>query len=191
MAETYDTILQVARRLFIQQGYTATSIRQIAEEAGIGKATIYHHFPDKQAVILALLQKTTDLQISLMDTVRAETDPRRRIEVVVRLGTTTLLESIDVIQIVRREIPEGRDLMHSTVIAFLKEFRSLLGETIQQGIEQGIFRPIDPASATRVLMTMIQGTFAMTYLSGERPTSSEQTAVALLDVFFNGIAAQH
>jgi AcrR family transcriptional regulator len=191
MAETHDTILQVARRLFIEQGYTATSIRQIAEEAGIGKATIYHHFPDKQAIILALLHNTTDRQISLLDVVRAETDPRRRIEVAVRMGTSSLLESVDVIQIVRREIPEGRDYMQSTFITFLKEYRLLLGETIRQGIEQGIFRPIDPVSAARVLMTMIQGTFAMTYLSQERSASPEQTAVALLDIFFNGIMAQH
>lgn len=191
MAETRDTILQVARRLFIQQGYTATSIRQIAEEAGIGKATIYHHFPDKQAVILALLKDTMDRQVDLLDAIRAETDPYRRIEAAVKVGTSSLLESVDVIQIARRELPEGRELMQTTFMTFLKEIHSLLSETIRQGIEQGIFRPVDPASATRVLMTMIQGTFAMTYLSGERPASPEQTAIALLDVFFNGIMARH
>ncbi|MBN1428436.1 MAG: TetR/AcrR family transcriptional regulator [Anaerolineae bacterium] len=190
MAETYDTILQVARRLFVQQGYTATSIRQIAEEARIGKATVYHHFPDKQTIILALLKNTMDQQTSLLDAIRAETDPRKRIEVALKIGTSSLLEGIDVIQVVRREVPEGRDQMQSTFMTFLKEVRSLLSETISQGIEQGVFRPIDPAEGARVLMTMIQGTFAVTYLSGERLISSEQTAAALLDVFFNGIA-QH
>ncbi|NMC78544.1 MAG: helix-turn-helix transcriptional regulator, partial [Chloroflexi bacterium] len=56
-SETYSRIMQIARRLFVQQGYTATSMRQVAGEAGIGKATIYHHFPDKQAVVMALLQE--------------------------------------------------------------------------------------------------------------------------------------
>jgi len=36
-------------------------------------------------------------------------------------------------------------------------------------------------------MTMIQGTFAMTYLGGKRAGSSEQTAAALLDIYFQGI----
>jgi AcrR family transcriptional regulator len=58
-SDTRNTILQVANRLFVRQGYTATSTRQIAEEAGIGKATIYHHFPDKQAIVLALLENHT------------------------------------------------------------------------------------------------------------------------------------
>ena len=54
--ETYEKILSTARRLFVKQGYTATSMRQVAESAGIGKATIYHHFPDKRAIVMALLQ---------------------------------------------------------------------------------------------------------------------------------------
>jgi AcrR family transcriptional regulator len=190
MAETYDTILQVARRLFVQQGYTATSIRQIAEETGIGKATVYHHFPDKQAIILALLKDTTERQLDLVDIIRSETDPRRRIEVAVKTGTTSLLKSVDIIQVVRREVPEGREQMQSTFVVYLKEVRSLLSETIRQGIEQGIFRPVDPADTARVLMTMIQGTFAALYLSGERFSSPEHAADALLDVFFNGIT-QH
>jgi len=187
MAETYDTILQVARRLFIQQGYTATSIRQIAEEAQIGKATVYHHFPDKQTIILALLRNTMNQQGSLLEAVQAESDPRRRIEIAVRMGTSALLEGMDVIQIVRREIPDGRDQMQPAFMTFFREFRSLLGDAIREGIEQGRFRPIDPADAARVLMTMMQGSFAASYLSGERFSSPEQTAALLLDVFFHGI----
>ena len=187
MPATRDAILQVARRLFVHQGYTATSVRQIAEEVGIGKATVYHHFADKQAIILALLKSTTDHQMTMFDALNAEADPRRRIEVAVMTGTRFLLEDMDVIQIVRREVPDGRAQMQSTFLAFLKEFRRLLCDTIRQGIVQGLFRPIEPADGARVLMTMIQGTFAVTYLSGERPPSPEQAAAALLDVFFNGI----
>ncbi|MBP7355576.1 MAG: helix-turn-helix transcriptional regulator, partial [Longilinea sp.] len=34
--ETYNKILSAAHRLFVKQGYTATSMRQVAEAAGIG-----------------------------------------------------------------------------------------------------------------------------------------------------------
>jgi hypothetical protein len=46
------------RPLFIQKGYTATSMREIAAEVGIGKATIYYHFPDKEAIASALIHQT-------------------------------------------------------------------------------------------------------------------------------------
>ena len=189
-SETYDKILQTARRLFVQQGYTATSMRQVAETAGIGKATIYHHFPDKQAIVLALLKKNTTNMDETLQLVRAETDPRRRIQVATQTSVRFLFEAADIMQIVRREVPGGREQLQAGYMAFFQEYMALLADAIRRGAEQGIFRPVDPSAAARVLMTMIQGTFAMAYLGSERAQSSEQAAAALLDVYFLGIEAR-
>ncbi len=186
-SNTYQTILQVAARLFSRQGYTATSIRQIAEESGIGKATIYHHFTDKQAIVLALLLRNTSRMQEMLETVRAETDPRRRIETAARASLQFLYESMDIIQIARREVSSGRAHIQSEFTTFLQQDMALLTEAIQQGIEQGIFRPIDPAKGAWVLLTMLQGTFTLAYLGGERPQSLEKAAASLLDIFFRGV----
>lgn len=188
--DTPEKILQVARRLFARQGYTATSMRQVAEETGIGKATIYHHFPDKQAIIMALLEQNRAKMDENLAALRAESDPRERFRVAAERSIQYLLESSDIMQIARREVPGGREYMMKGFGAFMQEFRALLGDAVRRGIEQGLFRPVDPAEAARVFQTMIQGSFAMVYLSGERPQSPEQTAAALLDVFFNGIDAR-
>ncbi|MGZ9713046.1 TetR/AcrR family transcriptional regulator [Glaciimonas sp. GNP009] len=45
-----DQILDIARRLFGEHGYDRTSLRDIAEAAGITKAALYYHFPDKDAL---------------------------------------------------------------------------------------------------------------------------------------------
>ena len=186
-SNTYQTILQVAARLFSRQGYTATSIRQIAEESGIGKATIYHHFTDKQAIVLALLLRNTARMQEILETVRAETDPRRRIETAARASLHFLYESMDIIQIARREVASGRAHIQSEFATFLQQDTALLTEALQQGVEQGIFRPIDPAKGAWVLLTMLQGTFTLAYLGGERPQSLEKAAASLLDVFFRGV----
>ncbi len=186
-SDTRDAILQVANRLFVRQGYTATSTRQIAEEAGIGKATIYHHFPDKQAIVLALLDRNTARTRQVLDAVKAETDPRRRIETAVEASLRFFYESADILQIVRREVPGGRTQLKSEYITFLEEHTTLLTEALQQGIEQGLFRPVDPAEATRVLLIMIQGTFALAHLSGERLQPPEKATISLLDIFFQGV----
>jgi AcrR family transcriptional regulator len=186
-SNTYHTILQVAARLFSRQGYTATSIRQIAEESGIGKATVYHHFADKQAIVLALLLRNTARMQEILETVRAETDPRRRIETAARASLQFLYESLDIIQIARREVTSGRAHVQAEFASFLQEETALLTEAIQQGIEQGIFRPIDPARGAWVLRTMLQGTFTLTYLGGEHPPSLEKAAASLLDIFFRGV----
>ncbi len=190
-SDTREIILQVANRLFVSQGYTATSTRQIAAEAGIGKATIYHHFPDKQAIVLALLDQNTGRTRQVLEAVKAETDPRRRIETAVEASLRFFYESADILQIVRREVPGGRTQFQSEYISFFKEHTTLLTEALQEGIEQGLFRPVNIAEASRVLLTMIQGTFALAHLSGERLEPPEKATVALMDIFFRGIEKQH
>lgn len=186
-SDTYNGILKVAARLFSRQGYTATSIRQIAQEAGIGKATIYHHFPDKKAIILALLQQNTSHPQEVLTAAQIEPDPCRRIQIVVEERLHFIFESVDLFQIVRREVPGGRDYVQSTYLAFLKEYTQFLSEAIQQGIDEGIFRPVDPGRAAQVLIIMVHGTVGQLHLSGEQIRPVGQVAAMLLDIFFDGI----
>ncbi len=189
-SHTYDKILEVARRLFVQQGYTATSMRQIAEEAGVGKATIYHHFPDKKSMVMELFKKATASMDDYTRLVRAEQDPRKRLQVATESSMRFHSESLDIIQIIRREVPEGRKQMMAGYSDFYKEYTALLSDAIQSGVAQGVFRSVDPNEAARVLMTMIQGVLASAFLINEREASPEKTTAALLDVFFRGIDAR-
>ena len=50
-------ILEAALKLFSHRGYGATSVRDIAESAGVSKGNVYHHFPDKETIFRALLDQ--------------------------------------------------------------------------------------------------------------------------------------
>lgn len=50
-------ILDTALKLFAHRGYGATSVRDIAEAAGLSKGNVYHHFPDKETIFRALLDR--------------------------------------------------------------------------------------------------------------------------------------
>ncbi|MGN6182392.1 MAG: TetR/AcrR family transcriptional regulator [Thermoanaerobaculia bacterium] len=50
-------ILDSALKLFSHKGYGATSVRDIAEEAELSKGNVYHHFPDKEAIFRALIDR--------------------------------------------------------------------------------------------------------------------------------------
>ena len=50
-------ILDAALKLFSHKGYGATSVRDIAEEAELSKGNVYHHFPDKEAIFRALIDR--------------------------------------------------------------------------------------------------------------------------------------
>src|SRR4030067_128367 len=53
---TNRAILEAAYGLFIEQGYAATSMRQIAEKAGLALGGIYNHFSSKDEVFQAIIE---------------------------------------------------------------------------------------------------------------------------------------
>jgi AcrR family transcriptional regulator len=58
--QTRRDILQAARRLFAERGYTATSVNDIAEEAGVAVQTIYTRLGSKRGIVMALVELIDD-----------------------------------------------------------------------------------------------------------------------------------
>ncbi len=56
-------ILDAAKRLFIAQGFDATSMDQIASEAGVSKLTVYSHFGDKETLFAAAAKAHCEQQL--------------------------------------------------------------------------------------------------------------------------------
>jgi AcrR family transcriptional regulator len=50
-------VLDTALRLFSHQGYKATTVREIADEARVSTGNVYHHFPDKEAIFKTLIDE--------------------------------------------------------------------------------------------------------------------------------------
>lgn len=52
-----EFIIACARPLFLEYGFKGTSIDLVVKQSGVSKPTVYNHFPDKAALILAVLQR--------------------------------------------------------------------------------------------------------------------------------------
>ena len=55
----YDRIVEVAREVFREQGYDA-SLDEVAKRAGVGPGTLYRHFPNRDALLDAIMQTWVD-----------------------------------------------------------------------------------------------------------------------------------
>ncbi|MFG3340401.1 TetR/AcrR family transcriptional regulator [Glycomyces sp. NPDC048151] len=73
-AEPRDQILAAASELFTVQGYTATSTRAIAARAGMRQASMYYHFPSKEALLSSLLETTVAPSLEFAEWALAERD---------------------------------------------------------------------------------------------------------------------
>jgi AcrR family transcriptional regulator len=75
-----EQIISTATRLFLDQGYNQTGINQIIEEAGIAKASLYYHFPSKEDLGVAYLQRRSEAWISGREAyLEGAVDPRERL----------------------------------------------------------------------------------------------------------------
>ncbi len=61
---TRGRVLEAARWLFTRRGYAGTTMNDLAERAGVGVGTVYHHFPDKRSVLLELIDEWGDRLVS-------------------------------------------------------------------------------------------------------------------------------
>ena len=94
-AATRRAVLDAARKLFVSQGYGATTIEQIAGEAGVSKPTVFTAVGNKQAVLSAVRdvamagddQKVAVADRPLAQLIRAEPDPYRAVELLAELFT--------------------------------------------------------------------------------------------------------
>lgn len=62
--ETRKRLLVTAEQRFGAKGYEATSMNEIADTANVGVGTLYHHFPDKRALLLALIDDWGDRELA-------------------------------------------------------------------------------------------------------------------------------
>ena len=63
-----ENILEVASKLFLEQGYDGTSVQQIANEVGCTKAALYYHFKDgKEEILQEMMQTHRPDLITLLD----------------------------------------------------------------------------------------------------------------------------
>jgi AcrR family transcriptional regulator len=76
MTETHNKILDTAERLFGDQGYDATSLRQIIAEAGVNLAAVHYHFGSKEELLEHLVTRkagpVNQERLALLDRYEAE-----------------------------------------------------------------------------------------------------------------------
>lgn len=112
---TRQAVLEAAYELFLEQGYAATSMRQIAERAGLALGGIYNHFPGKEAIFSELILERHPYKQILPILVNTPSDD---IESFVRKAARTLVSELgkrpDFIKLMFIEIVEfnGRNMPH-------------------------------------------------------------------------------
>lgn len=142
---TKELILEAARRRFAEHGFSSTSLTEIADDVGIRRPSLLHHFPSKEALYQTVLETELYDWVALVDD--AVADPRQgwpQVERVLRAAFLFFEEHGDFVRLTRREAIDGGPMLSDELGVVLRPLFERGVEFLQREMDAGRLRPYDP-----------------------------------------------
>jgi AcrR family transcriptional regulator len=182
-----EQLIDIAIRLFARKGYEGTSLRDIADEAGITKAALYYHFPNKEAlyerIVLESMQRLVE---SVREAMRSGPTPVDKVRIFMLSSADFLDRSRNSWIAGSNAFWSGSDVDPRGAAVFLRdEYEHLLRDCITTAIAEGQFRKVDPAMAGRMLLSMLNH-ISRWHSPGGRLTT-RQVIDMYLEMAFDGL----
>ncbi|HEY9524552.1 MAG TPA: TetR/AcrR family transcriptional regulator [Thermopolyspora sp.] len=190
-SERRDHLVRLAAELFARKGFQATTVREIAEEAGILSGSLYHHFDSKETIVDEVLSTFLD---DLIGGYRAALDKggdaRTVLSAMVRIGFGSLEPHRAAITVMQndwnylRTLPGGR---FDYLVKAEDEVERMWVGQIKRGQADGQFRAdVDPKLTYRMIRDTIWVAVRWFRPGGKLDTSS--LADHYITVLFDGLA---
>jgi AcrR family transcriptional regulator len=188
-------LLEMAMKLFSDQGFDGTTTREIAEAAGVNEALIFRHFRTKEDLFWAVLSDRVERRgrnRRIRELAKSEGDFR---EVLVAIAETLLDRTDDdaaVTRLLFYSALRNRELSHRFFRTYGQEKFETLADHIRVGIAAGRLRAVNPAIAARSFLGMIVYHYLVEEVFGVPHTqalSTRELAEELVSIFIEGISA--
>ncbi len=186
-----EELLAIAAKLFAQRGFKNTTVRDIADAAGILSGSLYHHFDSKESMVDEILDTfQSELFRRYNDVVSSDMDPRLKFETVIRISFDAIHDHHSEVAIYQND---------AGYLAGFERFRYLeernaqmqrlwLG-LLEEGVRAGTFRP---DTDSEVVYRFIRDTVwvAVRWYRPGGELSAADVAEQYLSILLDGIAAR-
>jgi AcrR family transcriptional regulator len=182
-------LLALAARLFADRGYVSTTVRDIADAAGILSGSLYHHFDSKESMADEILTGFLDeLFGAYGEIVGQGLPPRETLEAVVVASFESIHRRPAEVAIYQSE---AKHLMSLPRFAYLNdrnaEFRKLWNGILTDGVAAGVFRPdLDVELVYRFIRDTVW--VAVRWYNPDGALSAHDVAEQYLGILLEGIA---
>src|SRR5262249_3865798 len=146
--QRHQRILDAATRVFSAKGYHGTLVDEIAAEAETSKGGVYFHFPNKQAIFLALLDRLANLLRERVDAaVARQIDPIGRAEAALRVVLDTFGSHPRLARLFMVEALGAGPEFNARMIQIRAAFADLIRVHLDEAVACGEIAPMDTATA--------------------------------------------
>ena len=186
-----ESVLDAAMRLMERDGYKKMTMEAIAQEAGIGKATIYGYFDNKEDVALSVIQRYQEtVKTQWREIIAASGPPDSRLR---GMLVTLVLSGFDKAQCYRQSMDDTLASLRNVSLRrryqYHGELAELLAVVLRQGCDEGLFSCPDVHVSAQALITCVSG-LNPTNLSpqelGERREIEDRTH-QIVDLMLTGL----
>lgn len=170
--------------IFLRKGFQETSMREIAEAAGLGKSTLYDYFKTKDDILLYFFEdQLNDLTETAQQIAMQNKAADQRLRQITQMHMEFLQANKSLFMKMSLEIQRLKLESQKKIQEKRHAYQDLIRALIDEGIREGAFRKVDSLLAARILITSLA---PVVYTS--RPTGSLQEMVKeTLDIFIKGI----
>ena len=151
-------IMEAAKELFARQGFEGTTTRQIAERARVNEAIIFRHFPTKEELYWAIIDRESELagwQPALRQQLSSGASDR---EVFAGIAEDILLRRAkdnNLSRLLLFSALENQRRSQRFFQTHVVEYYEAIAQYIRKRIEEGAFRAVNPLLAARGFVGMI------------------------------------
>jgi len=188
-SDTKRKIFQVSAKLFAEKGYNGVSMREISENSGVTKPTIYYYFKNKEGIYKALVEKGLfDAEDAMERVIKMKIPAKQKLVALTKLRFNQVLKH-----------PEFSKfyislLFTSEKLPFLESYRLLVDqhrEKFMSIIEDGINSKEFGASAKPLLAVEIIGGVIFHYviqqLKSDKKILTDKLAEDIIELIFKGL----
>lgn len=184
-----EELLSIAAGLFAERGLRATTVRDIADAAGILSGSLYHHFSSKEAIVDEILRGFLDSLFSdYRRIVESGLGPRETLEQLVRASFEAIHRNRDEVAIYQDEL---KHLRGNPRFDYLRErnteFREMWSDVLTRGMKSGEFRDdLDVRLTYRFLRDTVW--VAVRWYRPDDDTDHAAVADQYLNIVLDGLA---
>jgi AcrR family transcriptional regulator len=151
-------LLNAAVRVFDRKGYSASSVREIAEAAGVTKPSVYYHFGSKEGLLVAILRQAERQLTRTLDQAEERVgSARERILALCEDVYALFGEHVPLARVAHAVFlgpPDGAPAFDVTV--FEGRFRRAIERMVDAGLASGEFRQVAVEDVALGLMAILQ-----------------------------------
>jgi TetR/AcrR family transcriptional regulator, cholesterol catabolism regulator len=170
--------------VFLKKGFQETSMREIAESAGLGKSTLYDYFKTKDEILVYFFEDHLgDLAEEAQKIAVENSAADKRLRQIMEKYIENLQANKNLFMKLSLESQRLRLESQKQIQEKRHAYQDLIRALIDEGIREGVFRKVNSLLAARLLISAMAPV-----IFGSRFTGSPQEMMKdTLDIFFRGI----